>query len=457
MYWSHLLSFLCRAAFNPEFEFPEDLPDLTPLSDSGVLQYLRESNLEGFEKPKKFGLPEGIPAEQLTDKPDGTAAGPMTKARKSVRVRDRTLRLGSLTTCSQIPVEQATQYEPVFPLPAVPLEAPAPALLPTCELLPDFPPTGQTTRRPHRTPLGAEPALAWANNVCHLLQGFLEPLYLVARALGVLNEILAERPHSEVHRSLQACLSVRSQAAFATDDDRLRAPQWLWWAATNLPGEGYPRFCKIGQFANAHHWYRLLDFPILVGTVLNTCFTTTYLRTGECEQSRCPRNLPQNETSTVFAVAPKSKHKQQDGPFQKAKKINPLEYLLRPDREETRPSDWTACAQVWQRSAEADVVCPGQSRSMVRVDQVGRAVAINVETATKALISATDAHTATGQYKLVFVVVCTGMHFICRSRQDGTWYEYNEDFVAVCGGFKGTDLPVRPSENTTMMGFVKSS
>lgn len=135
-------------------------------------------------------------------------------------------------------------------------------------------------------PVGALPALHWANMVCHLLQGALEPWYNVLWATHSFGKFLSEQPASEFHRRLQFCMMARYDARFEPTANSVYAALNLW----QLAEENKLQVAEFGQFGSAERWWAFLARPDLVGNVLSDLFCIKYMDQSTCTRSACPGN-----------------------------------------------------------------------------------------------------------------------------------------------------------------------
>lgn len=170
--------------------------------------------------------------------------------------------------------------------------------------LPDIQPGAGVRHFVPPIPRGPDSALIFSNNMCHLLQGWFEPVYAVAEHLGIVNSCISEQPRSLFHRALQNCLEIRKRAHSATEQERWLAPLQLWQAALRRERKEVPLVASFGQMGSCIPWYRVLAVDDLVGSFLHAAFHIETVRKGQCTTSWCIQNYEVTEaTSSLPATS----------------------------------------------------------------------------------------------------------------------------------------------------------
>jgi len=269
-------------------------------------------------------------------------------------------------------------------------------------VLPDIQPTGAIRHYVAPIPNGPDAALIFSNNMCHLLQGWFEPVYAVAEHLGIVDSCISEQPRSLFHRALQNCFDIRKRAHSATEHERWLAPLQMWQAALRRERKEVPWVASFGQMGSCIPWYRFLAVEDMVGSFLHAAFRIDTLRKGQCTNSWCVRNYEVRESCSSL-------------PTGSSPKCQLLSNKLK----------WLAGDRGLRLSC---VECErGTSGFETQIRGLGEAVVIVVEERLLAQeFSWTDAEeTEFGTYEPIALAVLKSDHYSSRLKVSGVWKSYS--------------------------------
>ena len=154
--------------------------------------------------------------------------------------------------------------------------------------------------------------LKWGQQVCHLLQGFIEPVFTLMRESGRLPEFLKSQQTGPLQAELREVFRLRLAAEFdgLPDDVARRAWLPLWATAEKLVRQGTVTapadILPVGQQMDVSVWWVLFAaLGVALSSIVFLCMCSCVTQNGSNPLSTSMSSLPQCESVIVPVVGKK--------------------------------------------------------------------------------------------------------------------------------------------------------